>query len=49
MNLAKVQIKEAQSIKDNYVKLHILNEGSKGTIYDLLKLPELNAKGKNVK
>lgn len=49
MNLANVKIKEEQSAKDSRVKLNILNEESNGTIFDLLKLPELNAKGKNVK
>ena len=49
MNLANVKIKEEQSAKDSRVKLNILNGESNGTIFDLLKLPELNAKGKNVK
>lgn len=49
MNLANVKIKEEQSVKDSRVKLNILNEGSDGTIFNLLKLPELNVKGKNVK
>lgn len=49
MNLANVKIKEEQSAKDRRVKLNILREGSGGTIFDLLKLPELNAKGINAK
>lgn len=49
MNLANVKIKEEQLAKDRRVKLNILNEGSDGTIFDLLKLPELDAKGINVK
>ncbi|MCM1269978.1 MAG: hypothetical protein NC247_05040 [Ruminococcus flavefaciens] len=49
MNLANVKIKEEQSAKDRRVKLNILNEGSDGTIFDLLKLPELDAKGINAK
>lgn len=49
MNLANLKIKEEQSVKDSRVKLNILNEGSDGTIFNLLKLPELNVKGKNVK
>ncbi|MCM1006339.1 MAG: hypothetical protein NC485_00115 [Ruminococcus flavefaciens] len=49
MNLANVKIKEEQSAKDSRVKLNILNEGSDGTIFDLLKLPELDEKGINAK
>ncbi len=49
MNLANVKIKEEQLAKESRVKLNILNDGSHGTIFDLLKLPELNVKGKNVK
>ena len=49
MNLANVKIKEEQSAKDSRVKLNILNEESNGTIFDLLKLPELKKKKKNVK
>ena len=49
MNLANVKIKEDQLAKESRVKLNILNDGSHGTIFDLLKLPELNVKGKNVK
>lgn len=49
MNLANVKIKEEQLAKESRVKLNILNYGSHGTIFDLLKLPELNVKGKNVK
>ena len=48
MNLANVKIKEEQLAKESRVKLNILNVGSHGTIFDLLKLPELNVKGKNV-
>lgn len=49
MNLANLKIKEEQLAKESRVKLNILNDGSHGTIFDLLKLPELNVKGKNVK
>ena len=49
MNLANVKIKEEQLAKESRVKLNILNDGSHGTIFDLLKLTELNVKGKNVK
>ena len=49
MNLANVKITEEQVAKESRVKLNILNEGIHGTIFDLLKLPELNVKGKNVK
>ena len=49
MNLANVKIKEEQLAKESRVKLNILNDGSHGTMFDLLKLPELNVKGKNVK
>ena len=49
MNLANVKIKEEQLAKESRVKLNILNDGSHGTIFDFLKLPELNVKGKNVK
>ena len=49
MNLANVKIKEEQLAKESRDKLNILNDGSHGTIFDLLKLPELNVKGKNVK
>lgn len=49
MNLANVRIKEEQSAKESHIKLNILNEGSNGTIFDLLKLPELDAKGINAK
>ena len=49
MNLANVKIKEEQLAKESRVKLNILNDGSHGTIFDLLKLPELTVKGKNVK
>ena len=49
MNLANVKIKEEQLAKESRIKLNILNEGSNGTIFDLLKLPELDAKGINAK
>ena len=49
MNLADVKIKEKQSIKNSRVILSILNERSEGTIFELLKLPELDAKGINAK
>ncbi|MDE7389852.1 MAG: hypothetical protein K2M82_02795 [Lachnospiraceae bacterium] len=47
MSLTNVKIREGQSTKESQIKLNILNEGSEGTIFDLLKLPELNAKGIN--
>lgn len=49
MNLANVKIKEEQLAKESRIKLNILNEGTNGTIFDLLKLPELDAKGINAK
>lgn len=47
MSLTNIKIREEQSTEESQIKLNILNEESEGTIFDLLKLPELNAKGIN--
>lgn len=49
MSLANVKIEEERSAKESHIKLTILKEGSDGTIFDLLKLPELDVKGINAK
>lgn len=49
MNLANVKINNEQSIKDSHITLNIVNEGSEKSIFNLLKLPELDSKRKNDK
>ncbi len=49
MHLTNVEINDKQSTNDSQIKLNSLHDGSEGTIYDLLKLPDLDAKGKNGK
>lgn len=45
MSLANVKIEEEQSAKESKIKLNRLNEDSKSTIFNLLKLPDLDKKG----
>lgn len=44
MSLANVKISNEQSVKDNHVMLNILNGESEESIFNLLKLPELDSK-----